>query len=297
MNLNTIWSTLTESLEPLGDSAAESTAAELGLEPGWQTLIWAIALFDNEPFSTKSFMRIRPYGSKQVNEARFISAAKQGNLMLVSDNEYVSTEKGKYVMSRLLQAMEDSIAPLQPVPAADLQKILDYVKRLLDATLVMPEPPSKFAMNRYYKNIHPGQDAQPLRLLVHYIGSLDQYRGAAHIASWESHNIKGYEWSAFTSIWRKEADTLDALYEEMGASVFTREEILEALQDLLARGWIAETAGNYQVTSEGANVRQEAEDMTDRLFFVPWSCLNESELEELSHLAEQLRDGLKNLEV
>ena len=32
---------------------------------------------------------------------------------------------------------------------------------------------------------------------------------------------------------------------------------------------------------------------TDRLFFAPWSCLSESELEELASLANQLRDGLK----
>lgn len=46
-----------------------------------------------------------------------------------------------------------------------------------------------------------------------------------------------------------------------------------------------------------AGARAEVEVETERLFFASWSCLNESELEELSHLAEQLRDGLKNLEV
>lgn len=30
--------------------------------------------------------------------------------------------------------------------------------------------------------------------------------------------------------------------------------------------------------------------------FAPWSCLSESELDELASLANQLRDGLKNLE-
>ena len=46
-----------------------------------------------------------------------------------------------------------------------------------------------------------------------------------------------------------------------------------------------------------AGARAEVEVEMERLFFASWSCLNESELEELSHLAEQLRDGLKNLEV
>ena len=35
--------------------------------------------------------------------------------------------------------------------------------------------------------------------------------------------------------------------------------------------------------------------LTDQYFFAPWSCLNESELEDLSRLAEQLRDGVRNI--
>ena len=41
------------------------------------------------------------------------------------------------------------------------------------------------------------------------------------------------------------------------------------------------------ITSAGRQARAEVE------AFAPWSCLNESELEELASLANQLRDGLK----
>jgi hypothetical protein len=47
-----------------------------------------------------------------------------------------------------------------------------------------------------------------------------------------------------------------------------------------------------QITSAGKQVRAEVEAETERLFFAPWSCLNESELEELASLASQLREGL-----
>lgn len=33
--------------------------------------------------------------------------------------------------------------------------------------------------------------------------------------------------------------------------------------------------------------------LTDKCSLAPWTCLNESELEELASLASQLRDGLK----
>jgi hypothetical protein len=40
-------------------------------------------------------------------------------------------------------------------------------------------------------------------------------------------------------------------------------------------------------------VRADVEAETERLFFAPWSGLNESELEELFNLSTQLRDGLR----
>lgn len=295
MNLNTLWSTLTEGLAPLGDSAMEKTATELGLEPGWQTWAWAICLFDSEPFSTASYMGIRPYGSRRVNEARFASAVKQSLLVSHAENELLHTEKGKDFANRIFQAADASIAQIQPIPSAELQKILDYGKRLVEASLAAPEPPSKFAIARYYKNIHPGQDAQLLRLIVHYVGALDQYRGAAHLASWQDHNMEGHVWSMLTSIWRDEANTLEALHAEMGPSVFTRDEISGALHDLVNRGWIEEESGTFQTTAEGKRIRQAAEDLTDQLFFHPWDCLNETEQKDLLDLATQLRNGLKEI--
>ncbi|KAA0272763.1 MAG: hypothetical protein EDM79_11115 [Chloroflexi bacterium] len=44
---------------------------------------------------------------------------------------------------------------------------------------------------------------------------------------------------------------------------------------------------------DGKQVRVEVEAEMERLLFAPWTCLNESVLEELASLASQLRDGLK----
>jgi predicted transcriptional regulator len=295
MNLNTIWSTLMESAERLSDFALDKAFAELNLEPGNMTWLWAIVLFDTEPFSTAAYMRIRPYGSERVNEARFASAVKRNILSVNTQNEYLATEKGKDFMVKFMRAGDASITHLHAIPTSELQKIADHVKRLVDASFAAPEPPSQLGMTRYYKNIHPGQDAQLLRLVLHYVASLSQYRDASHLASWQDYNIAGYVWSALTSIWRDEANTLDALHEEMGPSVFTRKEISQALHDLTTRGWIEDEAGRYQTTAEGNRIRQQAEDLTDELFFKPWICLNESEQEDLLNLATQLRDGLKDL--
>lgn len=298
MNLNTLWSALMEAVEPLSNFALDQATAELDLEPGWITWLWGYSLFGPEPFSTAAYMRIRPYGSRRVNEARFASAVRQDLLTVNTKNEYLLSEKGKHLMNRILQAADTSITHLQPIPVAELQKLADYGKRLVEASLAAPEPPSKSGMLRYYKYVHPGEEAQSLRLILHYLASLDQYRGASHLAAWQDHNMEGHVWSVLTSIWRDEANTLEALHAEMGPSVFKRDEILGALHDLVNRSWIEEETGTFQTTAEGRRIRQAAEDLTDQLFFHPWDCLNETEQKDLLDLATQLRNGLKeSLEV
>ena len=122
MNRNEIWSALIDGFAPLGFSAMEKTADELGLESGWLTWLWAIGLFDDESFSTETYMRIRPYGSARVNETRFTSAAIQGILSVSSKNEYLPTEKGRHIVSLILKAADESIVHLRPIPTAGLQK-------------------------------------------------------------------------------------------------------------------------------------------------------------------------------
>ncbi len=96
-----------------------------------------------------------------------------------------------------------------------------------------------------------------------------------------------------TTIWRGEVNALDKLSEELPFRGITRDEYAHFLQELAERGWVEEDSGAYQLTFEGKRIREDAEALTDRYFFAPWSCLNESELEELASLPSQFRDGLK----
>ena len=64
-------------------------------------------------------------------------------------------------------------------------------------------------------------------------------------------------------------------------------------QELVERGWVQQDEETCQPTAEGKRLRDEAEALTDTYFFAAWSCLSESELEELASLASQLRDELK----
>lgn len=297
MNLNSIWSVLDESFDPLNEDAYsvwQKIATEQGFEPGWITWVAALFVFGAERFSTAGFMLLFPYGSARVIGARFESAVKQGILTTSSDIEYWPTEKGTYWINQMINAAIASVAHLKPIPDADLQKIVSYGRRLTEASLAAPEPPSKFGASHYFKNMHPQQNDHMLRFFIHYFGTLDKYRGNAHLATWKHYNIEGNRWEVLTYVWKGEFNTLDKLSEELRFRGITRDEYGQILEELVQRGWIEENAGKYQLTAEGKQIRDGAEALTNHYFFAPWNCLSEAELEDLLNLATQLRDGLRN---
>lgn len=296
MNLKSIWTALEESFWPLNDDAYsiwQKTANEQGLEPGWMVWLASLFVFGAEPFTAAGYMRSFPYGSAPVIEAQLKLAVKNEILVASAENEYYATEKGIAWKNQMIHAALASIAHLQPIPESELQKIVNYLKRVTDASLAAPEPPSQFGASHYFRNLHPGKGATSLRFFVHYFGTLDKYRGNAHLAAWKHYDIEGNRWEVFSEVWTGKNNTLDKLMDELGFRGITRDDYASILQELVERGWIQQDGENYQPTAEGKRIREEAEALTDTYFFAPWSCLNESELEDLSSLAGQLRDGLK----
>src|SRR5690606_15057020 len=124
-------------------------------------------------------------------------------------------------------------------------------------------------------------------------GELAAYRDDCYIATWNAHGVEGHAWETLDFLSHGEAVTFDDLHEKLNRRGVTREVHAEDVQELARRGWADDASGKIQITSAGKQVRAGVEAETERLFFAPWSSLNESELEELSRLASQLRDGLK----
>ncbi|MBV6391981.1 MAG: hypothetical protein KPEEDBHJ_01197 [Anaerolineales bacterium] len=295
MNLNSIWSALEKSFEELDEVVSPAIvkfANEMNLPSGWGTWAIAIVLFPSEPISAAGYMKIFPYGLAKVIDARFASAA-QGEYLISNGDEYRVTEKGEAITLQGLQSFTDAVAHLQPIPPAKFQRLIDYLAKLSDASFAASEPPPKFSLSHYrnYKRTF-ASDAPLSRLFIHYFKELDFYRMDSHMAAWRSHNLEGNRWEVFSEVWGGKNNTLDKIFDELGFRGITRDEYASILQELVAHGWIEENAGVFQATAEGKRIRDEAEALTDKYFFAPWSCLNESELDELARLAGQLRDGL-----
>ena len=133
----------------------------------------------------------------------------------------------------------------------------------------------------------------PLEDFVVRFGAPTAYRDDSYIAAWQGYGVEGHIWETFDQLIQNSPLTFDDLLLKVERRIPTQELLDGNLKEVIARRWIEEDVGSYQITIEGKRVREEAEALTDQYFFAPWSCLAESELDELARLANQLRDGLK----
>jgi hypothetical protein len=229
----------------------------------------------------------------QANEGRFASAAQQGYLTVNDKGEYRPSDSGLEILKKIGCAVDASADHLDPMPKEGVQKLVDYLTRLAGASFIMPEPPAKWLISYKRRNMRPVEGSCLLRYVIYYYDQLAAYRDDMYVATWGAHGVEGHAWEVLDFLSRGDAVAFADLHSKLSRRGVTEKVHAGDVRELAVRGWVEEDLGKVQITSAGKQVRAEVEAETERLFFAPWSCLNESELEELSSLAGQLRDGLK----
>ncbi len=290
-----LWSIALEALQRLGRQygpAMDQTAAELNV-PQWYGWLLPALTLEPDPISATR-LRIRsPYTSPRLYDERLAKAAKQGFLTPVGEagNEYRLTEIGRQAAHRVIEAAYARMAALGPMPATELERLARLLHRLVMSCLAAPEPPGKWCIS-HSRRTDPGDDASAVVRIDQYLSDLVSYRDDAHLAAWRPHSIDGHAWEALTYLWRREVTTLDGLCQKLERRGYSRDEYRQALEDLIGRGWVTQEGQEYRVTALGEEIRQAAEEATDRYFYAPWSCLSQGETEDLGILLTRLRDGL-----
>jgi hypothetical protein len=299
MKIKSILSALEESSEILFDNygypAADKAAEELSLPSGYYTWVTAIWLFDANPFSIAQFMRYFPYGLAQVNDERLTSAVQQGYLASDGQGVYQATESGKTAALRLIQTGHDVMAALTPMPKESLRTLGNLLARISDAAFHSPEPPAHVLIKAKRDLYQRAGTFATLEGVITYCLLLEGHRDDCYFATWSTHGVEGHTWEVLDVLSQNDALTFDDLHSKLSRRGVTEEVHAGGMRELIRRGWAEERAGVVNATEAGRQVRAEVETETERLFFAPWSCLNEAELEELSNLTEQLRDGLRSL--
>jgi hypothetical protein len=294
MDITTLWPVALEALQALGrhyGPEMDRVAAELKL-PEWYGWLLPALVFEPEPTSATRLRVRSPYTSARLYHERLTNATKQGFMVLLDEAEgaYRLTELGKRAAECVIRAAYTKMAMLQPMPSDELERLAGFLRRLVMSCLEAPEPPGKWCI-AHSRKTDPGDNAPVLVRVDQYLSDLAAYRDDAHLAAWQPYCIDGHAWEAFTYLWRGQATTLNEIFQKLERRGYSRDEYSQALEDLIRRGWV-EGKEVYQITTLGKEIRQTAEETTDRYFYAPWSCLTEAEMEDLRDLLIRLRDGL-----
>jgi DNA-binding MarR family transcriptional regulator len=284
---------VSQTLQALGahyDADMQRVYSDAGLERQHFGLLAILYGADPEPMLSTQVQRRAPYLTLSQIEARLESGSRLG-FFEPSGQAYRLTDKGRRTLSDALQAAWQRLAALELLPPDDMQRLAGLLKRVVEASLAAPEPAEKLRLVNS-RRIDPGEGASVAARVDQYLTDLLWFRDDVHPAAWRRYGVDGPAWEIFTSIWRAEADSLDSLQAHLAGRGHAPEVFKESLDGLVRRGWIAEQDGSYSATEQGAALRQQAEETTDRLYYAPWACLNDAETEELLGLLARLRERL-----
>lgn len=276
----------------LTDTAFNQFFEENGLEDRDIAFVQIADGFDPEPITPGQFFRRGPYGHIKVVEQAMQDAVDHGWLKAVGEDQYKLTDKGKEVSERLWDLFYQVFEGFEPLPDADMKRLVALLRKVADEVRALPEPAEKWGFSMGSK-LDRGPFAPLAIQLRRHVIDLLSFREDAHLASWQPFEISGQLWQVLTYVWRDEANTAAELVEKLSGRGYDEESYTAALQDLVSRGWIAQENGKYVATEQGSALRQQAEDTTDRYFDAPWVALGKAETEETRSLMEKLAQAIK----
>jgi DNA-binding MarR family transcriptional regulator len=297
MTMADLFPLVTEALQAFAlhyQPSMQRAIGEAGLESqDWGTLFMAQGS-EPQPLTAALLRQLIPYTAAATLEARLAGATGRGLLAPTRDGEYQLTEPGRRALQRSFKAVYEQLAALEPLPIDQLRRLAGLLRRVVESIQAAPMPAdtSYFVSSR---RTDPGEDVSLAAQLDQYLTDLSGYRDDAHMAAWRRYEVEGHAWEAFTLLWRGQADSPETLAQQLERRGHSQATYAEALGELAARGWVEEQAGGTRLTEQGQALRQQAEDETDRIFYTPWSCLNEAEIQELRGMLTQLRDNLRQL--
>jgi hypothetical protein len=288
-----LWSLAQEAMrafEPFYRDVMRKAIDESGVPDDWFALSMARGS-EPAPFTVERFHALSPYTARERQAGMLEKLVQLELLERVEEEAYRLTDPGRETVEAIFGAAHQALGAAEPLPAGEMGELNRLLRRLVDATLEAPEPQEKWAIV-YSRWTDPGEGAPASVLADQYLTDLIRFRDDAHLAAWKPYGVSGHAWEALTFVWRGEAGTAEELVKKLPYRSHTVEDYREALRDLVTRGWVVEESGTCSLTEEGTQVREDAEEATNRLFFAPWACLNGSETARLRELLTRMRDEL-----
>lgn len=292
-----LWTLMGEAMSafmPFYQAAMREAIQATGVPDRWGGLYLARGS-EPEPFSVEHFLAVAPYSAEERLVGTLEALAQAGLMERTGEHAYQLTDQGRTAVNDTIKVAHERLATVAPLPSDEMEQLNDLLYRIVATTLAATEPEEKRTLV-YCRWTDPGDGAPGSVRVDQYLTDLTRFRDDAHIAAWRPVGVSGSVWEALTLVWRGDARTAEELAEKLSFRGHSAEIYAEALAELAGRGWIEGAAEGYQVTEKGGALRQEAEEETDRIFYAPWACLDETEKTQLHQLLTQLKAKLQQMD-
>lgn len=259
-------------------------------------LLYYCQNYNSQALSAAHYMVRNCYDQADAIEAVLIEFADHGFVEKVEAENYRLTANGRDAFQRLEAVLRPRLEiPLLPTEVMDQLVVL--LQKVADSVVNIPEPPLHWSVDtRARYGFKVAADAHVLKRLDELIFDLWAYRDDVHLAAWQPHQIEPRTWEAFSHFWTGEADTVAKLAEILAHRGFSADDYQASVDELIERGWVqVDENAIVHLTDRGTLLRQEAEDLTDQYFYVPWSVLSAAEISDLRDLLTRLRDHYQAL--
>lgn len=273
-------------------AAVNPIIKELELDNGpYFFALFAAKALEPKSLYAEYFCIRAPYSHPSRWETPLGQLVERGMLAAHGDGQYTLTQTGRDAIVRILDAFYQQLNVINHSALAsnEVDQTAHDLKRVIDACLAV----SEFAvpgLNDSHRVVPPG-DATSLAHIDQAIDDLSAFRDDAHMASFKPHAISGHAWELFTFLWHEQVKNADEMTEKVTTRGYTRKDYMEALDELVRRGWVEQVQDDtYKLTAAGRHIREESEVKTDHFFYSPWA--NTFSAEQ----AAQLHDRLTGIE-
>ena len=270
--------------------ATENITKEIGLEPAvWNQLITALS-YEPEPISVSQIGKRNPYTASQRFGSQLETLKTLGFLVGNPNGDYHLTAEGRAKALFVLGTQRAYHATIRPLPVSEIMPLASSLKDVVVAVEKAPTPPGTWCFARA-RHLQPGDSAETVTQIDHYLACLNAFRDDAHLSAWRVHGISGPEWEAFTLIWRGEAKNADELSQQLAFRGQAPQVYQASLDELVHKGWVIEDAQGCAATASGKALREEVEATTDKNFDSGCS-LSDPESVRIQGLLEKLGAAL-----
>jgi hypothetical protein len=265
----------------------------LAESPAW-LMVQAVE-FEPEPLSVER-LRVRAIWSSERVIAALLELMASEKWLARIGEEYHLLPEGQRIKAQMSERTNRLLAPLETaVQTTDVHRLETLLARIIENALHSETPPGVWCL-QHSRRRAPSDNSHPLRKIFQYCADLNAFRDDSHMAAWRPYDVSGAAWEAFNTVVNDLARNADDVFDQLAYRGYSRQDYAEALQTLVARGWLIEEDSIDRVTDEGRSIYEQVETLTDRYFYAPWFQLSETELKDLHHLLGALDTELKMLE-